>query len=134
MTDSHVRGLLDTSVVIDLDVLPAELLPDRMLVSAITVAELGQGPLATDDPMERASRQDRLQRVSNTFAVLSFDAEAARAHGLAYAAMRAAGRDPRGRINDLYIAAVALAHGLPLYTRNPADFRGLEELIVIVPV
>lgn len=130
---THVRGLLDTSVVIDLDTLPAELLPDRILISAITVAELGQGPLATDDAMERASRQDRLQRVANTFAVLPFDVEAARAHGLAYAAVRVAG-NPRGRINDLYIAAVALANNLPLYTRKPDDFRGLEDLVTVVPV
>ena len=31
------------------------------------------------------------------------------------------------------IAATALAHGMPLYTRNPADLAGLEDLLEIVP-
>ena len=86
------RGLLDTSVVIDLEVLAADLLPLVVLVSAITVAELSQGPHATTDPAERAARQERLQRVEGTFAVLAFDVSAARAHGRLYAAVRAAGR------------------------------------------
>jgi len=32
------------------------------------------------------------------------------------------------------IAATALAHQLPLYTRNPKDFTGLDGLIEIVAV
>jgi len=39
-----------------------------------------------------------------------------------------------GRAVDVMIAATALAHDLPLYTRNPKDLRGLEELIEIVDV
>jgi predicted nucleic acid-binding protein len=35
---------------------------------------------------------------------------------------------------DLLIAATAHAHGARLYTRNVADFRGIEHLIEIVPV
>jgi hypothetical protein len=37
-----------------------------------------------------------------------------------------------GRAVDLMIAATALAHDLPLYTKNPKDLHGLEELIEIV--
>jgi predicted nucleic acid-binding protein len=32
------------------------------------------------------------------------------------------------------IAATALAHDLPLYTPNPKDLRGLEDLIEVVDV
>jgi predicted nucleic acid-binding protein len=32
------------------------------------------------------------------------------------------------------IASVAAAHGLPLYTTNPGDFAGLDELVTVVPV
>jgi predicted nucleic acid-binding protein len=43
--------------------------------------------------------------------------------------------EPRGaRAVDLIIAATALAHDIPLYTRNAKDLRGLEKLIAIVDV
>lgn len=130
----HDQGLLDTSVLIDLDVLSVERLPGQGLISAVSLAELTQGPSAAQDPVERAIRQQRLQWFEGSFTALPFDSDAARAYGRVYAAVLQAGRQARGRFADLQIASVALANGLPLYTRNPADFRGLEELIVIVPV
>lgn len=54
--------------------------------------------------------------------------------GRVYAAVRQAGRRPRGRFADLLIAAVALAEGLSLLTRNPVDFVGLESLVDVVEV
>lgn len=121
-----VRGLLDTSVVVALEGLTAEQLPEEPAISALTLAELAAGPLATDDEDERARRQDRLQRVETLLDPLPFDAAAARAYGRVYAATRAAERKPRGaRAVDLMIAAVALAHELPLFTRNPDDFDHL---------
>lgn len=123
------RGLLDTSVVIALESLAAELLPEEPAISALTLAELAAGPHATDDDQERARRQDRLQRVEALLDPLPFDASAARAYGRVYAATRAARRKPRGaRAVDLMIAAVALANGLPLFTRNPADFEHLQDV------
>jgi predicted nucleic acid-binding protein len=124
------RGLLDTSVVIDLDDLDHHLLPAQLTVSAVTMAELAAGPHATTDPAERARRQDRLQRTETTFDPLPFDGGAARAYGLIYASVVASGRKARGaRAVDLMIAAVARANDLPLYTRNPADFRALDDLV-----
>lgn len=121
-----VRGLLDTSVVIALEHVPAEHLPEEPAISALTLTELAAGPLATDDDRERARRQDRLQRVEALLDPLPFDAAAARAYGRVYAATRAAERKPRGaRAVDLMIAAVALANELPLFTRNPGDFEHL---------
>jgi predicted nucleic acid-binding protein len=124
------RGLLDTSVVIDLEWIDAASLPGEVAVSALTMAELAAGPHATRDPEERARRQERLQRAEATFAPLPFDAKAARAFGRLYAAVTAKGRKAKGRrAIDLLIAATAIAEGLSLYTRNPADFRGLADLL-----
>lgn len=80
-------GLLDTSVVIDLDIIDADLLPLTVGVSAITMAELAAGPTATSDPAERARRQDRLQRAEAAFESIPFSAEAARAYGRVHAAV-----------------------------------------------
>lgn len=129
------RGLIDTSVVIDLDVIDPGSLPLAIAVSAITLAELAAGPHATGDPEERARHQDRLQRTEATFEPLAVDAQVARAYGRVYAAVSAAGRKARGRrATDLLIAATAVAASLPLYTRNPDDFAGLSTLLDVVAV
>jgi len=128
------RGVLDTSVVIDLDRVQPKLLPDQSAITSITLAELAAGPHATDDPIQRALRQERLQWVEGTFQALDFDVSAARSYGRVFAHVRARGRQPRRRIADLLIVSVAAANGLPLYTRNPDDFAGLETVVSIVPV
>lgn len=129
------RGLLDTSVIIDLDELDPFQLPISVAVSALTMAELAAGPHATHDSDERGRRQDRLQRAEAAFDPLSFDADAARAYGRIFASVTAAGRKARGaRAVDLLIAATALAADLPLYTRNGEDFRALDGLIHVVVV
>jgi predicted nucleic acid-binding protein len=82
-----------------------------------------------------ARRQDQLQRTETTFESLAFDAAAARAYGRVYSLELAAGRKARGaRTVHLLIAAIALAEGLALYTRNPADFRNLANVVDIVAV
>ncbi|HWW86357.1 MAG TPA: type II toxin-antitoxin system VapC family toxin [Vicinamibacterales bacterium] len=132
---SHARGLIDTSVVIDLGLIDPVTLPGDLAISAMTMAELAAGPHATSDLSERARRQDRLQRCEATFEPLPVDAAVARAYGRVYAAVSATGRKARGRrAIDLFIAATAVAAGLPLYTRNPDDFDGLTELLEVVSV
>jgi len=127
------RGLLDTSVVIDLETIEATQLPVEVAVSAITMAELAAGPHAATDADERGRRQDRLQRAEAAFDPLPFDGEAARAYGRLYAAVAASGRKARGaRAVDLLIAATAWAAELPLYTRNGDDFRAVDHLVDIV--
>ena len=129
------RGIIDTSVVIDLDQVACAGLPFELALSAVTLAELAAGPHATADPTERARRQDRLQRAEAAFEPLPVDAAVARAYGRVYAAVAAAGRKARGRrALDLLIAATALAADLPLYTRNPGDFLELAPPLEIVAV
>ena len=74
------RGLIDTSVVIDLPDIELNRLPVEIAISAVTLAELAAGPHATSDSAERAKRQDRLQRAEATFEPLPVDASVARAY------------------------------------------------------
>ena len=129
------EGLVDTSVLIDWD-LPVVIgaLPDEVAVSTITMAELAAGPHLAREPQERARRQARLQQVESLFDALEFDSAAARSYGQVVAAVVATGRSHRPRVADLLIAAVAHSNKLALYTRNPQDFVGLEELISVVAV
>ncbi len=128
------RGMLDTSVVVDHDLVDPALLPDESAVAAVTLAELAAGPHATNDQQERARRQDRLQWAAATWNAFPFDIEAARMYGRLFAATRAAGRSSRARLADLLIASTAAANGLPLYTRNPADFVGLDQIVTVIAV
>lgn len=131
----HERGILDTSVVIDLEKLDPTRLPVEVAISALTMAELAAGPHATIDADERGRRQDRLQRAEAAFDPLPFDSDSARAYGRVYAVVATAGRKALGaRAVDLLIAATACAHGLPLYTRNGAAFDALGGVVEIVVV
>ena len=126
------RGLIDTSVVIDAqDPQVAQALPAEVAVTTITLAELASGPVLTRDPQEQARRQIRLQQAEALFGSIDFDVAAARSYGLVVATAAASGRSHRQHKADFMIAAVAHSHGLALYTRNPDDFRGLEDLISI---
>lgn len=129
------RGILDTSTVILLGrVADASTLPAEPLITTITLAELSVGPLVTTDDRERAARQAHLQQAESDFDPLPFDAAAARAFGRVAASLRRAGRKTAARAYDAMIAAIAIAHDLPLYTCNPADFSGIDDLrLVAVP-
>ena len=133
-TEILPAGLLDTSVIIDLDTLEPQLLPRVPKISSVTLAELGIGLHATRDPAERALRLERLQRTETAFQPLPFDTSAARRFTHLAGLVVAAGRSPKPRKVDLMIAAVASTNNLPLYTRNPVDFVGLDSILVVVPV
>ena len=129
------RGLIDTSVVIDLERVAPDTLPPEIAIATVTLAELAAGPHAAEDPTERARRQARLQCTEATFDAIPFDAAAARAYGRLWAEVASAGRKARGKRGlDLLIAATALAAELPLYTRSPSDFDGLGALIDVTMV
>lgn len=137
------QGLLDTNILILRRWVDPDDLPDEMAISAITLAELSAGPHQVrpdseqteyHEHAERARRLDVLQRAENEFDPIPFDAEAARAYGRVAAAVIATGRRPRRRTADLMIASTAIAVGLPLFTTNPGDFAGLDDLLQVIPV
>jgi len=133
---SDPEGLLDTSAVLTLGrVQDPSVLPEVALISAVTLAELSVGPLVASDDAERARRLAHVQQAEADFDPVPFDAAAARAFGRVASSYRRSGRKPAARAFDALIAATAVAHGLPLYTANPADFAGIDGLVVrTVPV
>jgi tRNA(fMet)-specific endonuclease VapC len=109
----------------------AAALPAEPLITAVTLAELSVGPLVARDDGERAARQAQLQQAEADFDPIPFDAQAARAFGQVAASLRRTGRKTAARAYDAMIAAIAVAHDLPVYTCNPADFSGIEGLQVV---
>ena len=132
----HPRGVLDTSTVILLSRFQnPDVLPQEPLITVITLAELSVGPLVARDEQERAALQAHLQQAESDFEPLPFDAAAARAFGRVAASLRRAGRRPAARAYDAMIAATAIAADLPIYTCNPDDFTGIDDLeLVALPV
>jgi predicted nucleic acid-binding protein len=116
--------------VIDLAELDAQDLPAECLISAITLAELSVGALVARNPRQRAARQAHLQQAEADFDPVAFDAACARAFGRVAASLRRSGRKHQARAYDALIAATAIAHGIPVFTRNPDDFEGIQGLTV----
>ena len=141
--ESYARGMLDTHIMILRKWIDPAELPAEMAISAITLAELSAGPHEVrpgseqdryDEHAERARRLDVLQRAESEFDPVPFDADAARIYGRIAAAVIGFGRTPRRRVADLMIAATAVAENLALFTTNPDDFAGLDEILTVVPV
>jgi predicted nucleic acid-binding protein len=130
-------GLLDTSVVIDLHryIGREELLPEEAFVSALTMAEIVQGPLFARSETDRRARSRIVLDAHRAFPEpLPFDSLCVPAYLSVVNATVDVGRHPRRRTIDLLIAATAQAHGLPLYTQNPADVDHLADLVPIVAI
>lgn len=123
------RGILDTSVVVADDVAP---IPGVPAISAVTLAELHFGVLAAKTSEVRAERLRRLSVLQQHFDALPVDEAVSVSYGRLAAAVVEAGRQLLHRVMDLLIAATA--HGARLYTRNPADFAGLQHLVDVVAV
>ena len=129
MNEVRARGMIDTSTVILLGrISDPESLPEEIVISTITLAELSVGPLVARSESERAARQLHLQQAESDFDPVVFDARAARVFGGVAASLRSAGRKPAARAYDALIASAAIAEGLPLYTCNPGDFTGIVGL------
>lgn len=127
------RGILDTSILIaqDEDTGLAEALPEESSISVVTLAELHYGVLVAKNDEVRQHRLRRLGVIEATFQPIPIDPAVARAFAAVASAVKSAGRQPRARVMDLWIAATALSLGVPVYTRNGEDFEGLQSLIEV---
>jgi predicted nucleic acid-binding protein len=126
-----MRSILDTSVLLGPS--PGKI-RGEIAISAVSLAEMHFGVLVAKTDEIRATRLRRLANIEQTFQALAVDAPVAREYGRLAAAVVAAGRKPRARAIDLLIAATASAHDARLYTRNPSDLIGLEDILEIVSV
>jgi predicted nucleic acid-binding protein len=133
VTVRHDRALLDTSIVIDYPAAAVAKHTSSAAVSTISLAELAYG-LHTADPLVNAAREQRFHWIRTAFNPIPFDTDAARTYGALCANVRDSGRDPKPRRFDLLIAAVAVARGIPLITRNAKDFAGIHDALTVLAV
>ncbi|HQF03312.1 MAG TPA: PIN domain-containing protein [Phycicoccus sp.] len=127
MSTTPTRALLDTSVWISAELgrtVARDLLPDEALVSVITIAELQAGVLAAGDSISRSRRLVTLQ-VALDAEVVPVDVRSAQVWAELRVRLRDAGR--RVNVNDLWIAAIAIANDLPVVSQDD-DFDALSDL------
>jgi hypothetical protein len=118
-------GVLDTSVFIASETgrpLDEAAMPDEVATTVITLAELNAGVLAAGTADIRARRLATLDAVADMVA-LPVDEDAARVWARLRVHLAETGR--RMGVNDLWIAAIAVARGLPIITQDD-DFAALE--------
>ena len=124
------EGLADTSVWISAELgrhLDRTSLPDVLLVSVITLAELQAGVLAASDPATVSTRLRTLQLAMES-EPLPVDAVVAQEWALLRVEVARAGRWVN--VNDLWIAATARANRMPVVTQD-GDFAVLAALGLI---
>lgn len=125
--------LLDTCVWIDVErgsLAPADVSDlthgEDVFLSPVTLAELRFGAEIAP-PSLRQQRLAALARIEGK-PLLAIDRGTGMIFGALAAAAHAGGRQPRRRVQDLWLASQALQHGCTLLTRNPRDFAALPGL------
>jgi predicted nucleic acid-binding protein len=120
-------GLLDTSVLIASETgrpLDEAAMPEQLAVSVITIAELHAGVHAAGDTETRSRRMATLETVAG-LEPLPVDAAAAKEWARMRFRLAESGR--RINVNDLWIASIAVARGIPVVTQDD-DFAVLAGL------
>ncbi len=106
----------------------------EVCMSAISRAEIELGLALMPEGRRRESLTETAQAIfDEEFAgrCLPFDAAVARHYARIVSTRAQAGRPIS--VEDAQIAAIALAHRMPLATRNRSDFESIAGLIVINP-
>lgn len=101
--------------------------PTRVTVSVVTVGELCLGVLAADTAAKRSRRLETLLHAEGMES-LPVDRPVANAWAALRLALRDAGR--RMPLNDSWIAATAIAHGIPVVSQD-GDYDDVPGLSVI---
>jgi predicted nucleic acid-binding protein len=124
------RALADTSVFIGLET--ARFDSSRFAefewgVSVVTLGELRLGVLQARDP-EAAARRLSTYQLAQRFEPLAVDEAVSDAWALLVSLLRAEAR--KVPINDSWIAATAIAHGVPIVTQD-SDYDAMPGVEVI---
>jgi predicted nucleic acid-binding protein len=124
------RALADTSIFIGLEgyrVDAARLDGYEWAISVVTLGELRLGVLQAADP-ESAARRLSAYQIAQRFDALPVNEQVSDAWALLVSRLRAAGRN--APINNSWIAATAMAHGVPVVTQD-ADYDAMPGVGVI---
>jgi len=130
--------LVDTCVWIDVErgaLAPADVAEltasEPVFISPVTLAELRFGAEIAQDPGTRQRRLTALRRLARR-PLLPIDGITADIFGSLAAQIKAAGRQHRYRVQDLWLASQALQHDCRLLTRNPHDFEDIPGLDLVL--
>ena len=104
---------------------------EPVFISPVTIAELRFGAEITPNPGTRQKRLAALRRLENK-PLLSINGTTANIFGSLAAQIRAAGRQHRYRVQDLWLASQALQHACRFLTRNRHDFDDIPGLNLVV--
>ena len=130
--------LVDTCVWIDVErgaLAPADVAAltagEPVFISPVTLAELRFGADIARDPGMRQRRLVALRRLARK-PLLPIDGTTGDIFGSLAAQIRAAGRQHRYRVQDLWLASQALQHACRLLTRNSHDFEDIPGLDLVL--
>lgn len=98
-----------------------------IMTSVVSIGELSFGVHVCSDPAERARRASFLRQIESC-PTLDISKHTAEAFGVLCATLKQAGRSPRPRYNDLWIAAQAIENSYVLLTLNGRDFANMPGL------
>lgn len=119
----HLRNGANSKVTRRLLATPA----NSVFLCSIVLAELVYGAVRSG-PANEANNRTEIESLKKIFAELPFDHTAADHYGTLRAQLQQLGT-PMGA-NDLFIAAIALAHRATLVTHNTAEFARVPGLSI----
>ena len=130
--------LIDTCVWIDIErgvLAPGDVTTltgdELVFLSPITIAELRFGVEVASDVAVRQRRLAALRRLLRR-PLLPIDGGTGEIFGGLAAQIRAAGRQHRYRVQDLWLASQAVQHAFRLLTRNRRDFKDIPGLDLVL--
>jgi predicted nucleic acid-binding protein len=132
-----VGFLIDTCVWIDVErgrLAPADVaaftVDEPVYLSPVTIAELRFGAEVAADARIRQKRLSALARLRRK-PLLPIDGDTGEIFGQLAAELKRATRKTRHRVQDLWLASLAIQHSYRFLTRNKADFDDIPGLDLV---